>query len=216
MVRAKTDGARREAEVARLKSSSSYIDELLEQQKRIARYQIEVVRYKTQLTQQKSELQSVQPDQRQAQNERNRCSPPHHRNIGSPDCANPRHSQRQVAIGVERRLITGKVTAPAGLISFTVNDNSQPLDEIGIFSTNVKVADEQTPVKLVAVDRLGQRATLDFLLIPKLRQVTTVEDGRHSDGDAPQGPSRFAGDVDFGRYHALVIGNNQYQNFRIW
>lgn len=215
LVRAKTDGARREAEVARLKEQQqSYIDELLEQQKRIARYQIEVVRYKTQLTQQKSELQSVQPDQRQAQNERNPVfSAPTIEILDPPIALTRGIPSVRLRSASKERLITGKVTAPAGLISFTVNDNSQPLDEIGIFSTNVKVADEQTPVKLVAVDRLGQRATLDFLLIPKLRQVTTAEDGRHSDGDAPQGPSRFAGDVDFGRYHALVIGNNQYQNF---
>jgi len=215
LVRAKTDGARKEAEVARLKAQQqSYIDELLEQQKRIARYQIEVVRYKTQLTQIKSDRQSVKRDQQQAQDDQDlKFSEPTIEILDPPIALTRGIPSVRLRSASKERLITGKVTAPAGLVSFTVNDTAQTLDEIGIFSTSVKVANEQTPVKLVAVDRLGQRATLDFLLIPKLRQITTAEGGQQAGGDGIQGSTRFAGNVDFGRYHALVIGNNKYQNF---
>ena len=63
---------------------------------------------------------------------------------------------------IKTRELVGKVTAPAGLLSFTVNDLSLPTDESGLFKTEVALLKERTPVSLVAVDRQGKRATLDF------------------------------------------------------
>ncbi|MCP4283898.1 MAG: hypothetical protein GY792_05540 [Gammaproteobacteria bacterium] len=219
LVRAKTSGVRKAAEVDRLKAQQqSYIDKLLDQQKRIARYQSEVVRYKTQLTKIKADQQIAQLDQtttqQQADDNQSLKLPAPSIEILDPPIALTRGIPSvRLRSASRERLVTGKVTAPAGLVSFTINDNAQKLDEIGIFSTNVKVEDEQTPVKLVAVDRLGQRATLDFLLIPKLRHATTTTAANGEGGDASQRSSRFASTVDFGRYHALVIGNNQYKHF---
>jgi TPR repeat protein len=98
------------------------------------------------------------------------------------------------------RELIGKVTAPAGLLSFTINDVSQATDELGMFKAAVPLLGEKTPVSLVAVDRRGRRAELDFLLVPDA--VDT--------GPPPTRPRYITG-IDFGRYHALVIGNQDYR-----
>ncbi|MCB1889699.1 MAG: caspase family protein [Rhodocyclaceae bacterium] len=101
---------------------------------------------------------------------------------------------------VEKREIVGKVTAPAGLLSFTINDLSLAADDNGLFKTEVALLREKTPVSLVAVDRQGKKATLDFVLVPE---------GGVEPAPAPE-PARYLSAVEFGGYHALVIGNEQY------
>lgn len=98
------------------------------------------------------------------------------------------------------RELIGKVTAPAGLLSFTINDVSQATDELGMFKAAVPLLGEKTPVNLVAVDRRGRRAELDFLLVPDA--VDT--------GPPPTRPRYITG-INFGRYHALVVGNQDYR-----
>jgi hypothetical protein len=113
----------------------------------------------------------------------------------------------------KERQITGRVVAPAGLLSFTVNDKSESPDPLGVFTTSIRVEDEQTPVKMVAVDKKGQHTSLEFLLIPKLRYAVSAEEQLASSGDAREATRRIAGEVDFGTYHALIIGNNHYKDF---
>ncbi len=96
------------------------------------------------------------------------------------------------------REIVGKVTAPAGLLSFTVNDRSEQVDAQGLFKTSLQLGGEPTPVTLVAVDRRGKRAALEFTLVPEALQQAAP--------DKPQVP-----DLEFGHYHALVIGNQNYR-----
>lgn len=98
------------------------------------------------------------------------------------------------------RELIGKVTAPAGLLSFTVNDVAHATNELGMFKTAVPLMGEQTPVNLVAVDRRGRRAELEFLLVPDAVDV----------GPPPTQPRYITG-INFGRYHALVIGNQDYR-----
>lgn len=100
------------------------------------------------------------------------------------------------------REVVGKVTAPAGLLSFTINDRSQPVDAQGLFKTQVQLSGNATPVNLVAVDRRGKRAALEFTLVPETLQAA-----------APAEPAKApVPSLDFGRYHALVIGNQKYQH----
>lgn len=109
------------------------------------------------------------------------------------------------------RVIVGKVNAPAGLLSFTVNDNSEKIDAAGIFSLTIPVERDQVPVKMVAVDNGGKKATIEFMIIPQTRNIsqqivkTTLS--------PPAFTKVLAGEVDFGSYHALIIGNNGYKYF---
>jgi len=102
---------------------------------------------------------------------------------------------------VEKREIVGKVTAPAGLLSFTINDLSLPTDELGLFKTEVALLREKTPVSLVAVDRQGKKASVDFVLVPE---------GGVEPAPKPAPPT-YLSSVKFGSYHALVVGNQDYK-----
>ncbi len=119
-----------------------------------------------------------------------------------PQLVASRGSTMTVSIqsGVKARDLIGRVVAPAGLMSLTVNDLRQQVEENGIFKTSIDVQAGQTPVQIVAVDRQGQRVTSQFLI---------------SSGDAlatarpvAKPPTR---PIAFGSYYALVIGNEKYQ-----
>jgi hypothetical protein len=103
------------------------------------------------------------------------------------------------------RPIVGRVTAPAGILTFKVNDRDEKLDEYGLFRTQVSVTRANTPVNVLAVDQQGKQAKIEFVFIPEQEAAP-----------APVAPSRqeTAGPLlppsEFGSYYALVIGNNDY------
>ncbi len=109
----------------------------------------------------------------------------------------------------KERVIVGKVNAPAGLLSFTVNDNSEKIDTTGIFSVTIPVERDQVPVKMVAVDNGGKKATIEFMIIPQTRNIS--QQSVKVSLPQPVFTKILAGEVDFGSYHALIIGNNSYK-----
>ena len=105
----------------------------------------------------------------------------------------------RIRSGLSVREIVGKVTAPAGLVSFSVNDHAEQPDQGGLFRALVPVLGTTTPVTLVAVDRQGKRSAVEFTLVP---DQSALEPASLT---SPRAPG------DLGTYHALVIGNQQYQ-----
>lgn len=91
--------------------------------------------------------------------------------------------------------VIGRVTASAGLLSLTVNGQEVAANAAGVFASDVPVRQEATDVTIVAVDEAGKRAQLAFQL------------GRQPD---PLQPPRL--DLNLGRFHALLIGNTNYQH----
>jgi uncharacterized caspase-like protein len=108
----------------------------------------------------------------------------------------------QISSGVmgQHRDIVGKVTAPAGVLTFTVNDRAEKLDDYGLFRVPVMVWGPAVPVKVVAVDRQGKRANVELQLTVDTAPAPALP------GQAYKGRPNIA----FGTYHALVIGNNVY------
>jgi multidrug efflux pump subunit AcrA (membrane-fusion protein) len=102
------------------------------------------------------------------------------------------------------RDVVGRVLAPAGLLSFTVNDRTLVPDANGLFKTRIDVSPPATKVDIVAVDRAGSTARMDFLF-------QALEGGGTSVVAAP----RARPDLNFGRYHALVIGNQKYTSLPV-
>ena len=90
--------------------------------------------------------------------------------------------------------IVGKVVAPAGLISLHVNNESTQLNERNVFTRVIPITGRETPVTIVAIDNQGKRVERLFSLI--------------NENFTPPGPD--LPDVEFGRYHALLIGNEEY------
>jgi len=104
------------------------------------------------------------------------------------------------------RQIVGRVTAPAGLVSLAVNEQRIEPNEHGVFATQVGLAGPETAVSVVAIDRQGKRATLEFSLRAQTQPAASAAYTTASARDESL-PA-----ADFGRYHALVIGNDDYQH----
>ena len=111
---------------------------------------------------------------------------------------------------MRERIIVGKVKAPSGLSTLTVNSRPETVDAFGIFQTPVVIKAQRTPVNIVAIDNRGQRSVINFQLIPKSSPTAPA-----AAIPEPSKPGRIAGPVsiEFGSYHALIIGNNHYDNF---
>lgn len=109
--------------------------------------------------------------------------------------------------GIER-VIVGKVQAPAGLLTFAVNDRQERVDDNGLFRVAMRVQRSIVPVSVVAVDKQGARAAVEFLLTPEEQPNASTTPA--SPSPAVQAKPRLP-DIPFGNYHALLIGNKDYR-----
>jgi multidrug efflux pump subunit AcrA (membrane-fusion protein) len=107
-----------------------------------------------------------------------------------------------------KHVIVGRVTAPAGLLTFTVNNREEKVDTKGLFRVPIPVQRSSVPVTMAAIDKQGKRASVEFLLALEEQQ---------SEPKAPQPPSPPVAEkkpvlptLDFGGYYALIIGNKEY------
>lgn len=101
----------------------------------------------------------------------------------------------------ERQQISGRVIAPAGLQLLTVNGQSVPTSDDGFFKTKLpkyRSSDNEISLQIAAIDKLDRRATLRII----------VDAGTRGEEPPPEGPTPAEG---FGRYYALVIGNDRYR-----
>ena len=94
------------------------------------------------------------------------------------------------------RVVVGRVTAPAGVLAFTVNDREEQFDANGIFRTRIPLQQPTTSVHMVAIDKQGKRGEAEF-------QFTI-------DSVPPQAATPTPGSINFGTYYALLIGNQKY------
>lgn len=171
--------------------------ELARQSKEIERVEQEAQRYRKELAKQEAKPTPAPAKQQQASVD---MAPPTIQLIDPPILGVRGPLSVKVRGSVATRELVGKVTAPAGLLSFSINDKSEVVDPNGLFKAQVPLAGASTSVALVAVDRMGKRAALDFTLVPE----AAVASPRAT-------PKPLIPHIEFGRYHALVIGNQKYQ-----
>lgn len=107
---------------------------------------------------------------------------------------------------MNERVVVGKITAPAGLVSLAVNDRDESWLDSGMFSVSVPLAGAETPVNIVAIDRQGRRVVTEFVIVSSLRR--DAEPARTAPAVAPRQQARSS--VAFGNYYALIIGNDRY------
>ena len=112
----------------------------------------------------------------------------------------------QVRSSAGERVIVGRVDAPAGLVLLSMNDAETPVAENGIFRSKVRVTGDETLVTIVAVDRQGKREERRITLVP---EKPATAQAAPSPPPAPAKPPRP--DIDFGKFYALVIGNDRYE-----
>ncbi len=122
----------------------------------------------------------------------------------NPSLINLRGASATIAVPPDSktREVVGRVQAPAGVKTFTVNKNVEKLDDQGVFRVLLSLSEERTPVRLAAVDNQGKRTELEFTLVwAKVPPVPDIA--------APTSVS----DDDDGHNYALVIGNNNYTQY---
>jgi len=106
--------------------------------------------------------------------------------------------------GTKEKEIVGKIKAPEGLKDFRVNGKSTQVDDYSLFWVNVPVNAVRTTVKLEATDKKGRNVTFDFSLVTAKKQLA------QSTQQTQAAPLRTSTDLNLGKYHALIIGNNRY------
>ena len=103
--------------------------------------------------------------------------------------------------------VIGKVVTNKPLLSVTINDRDVPVNANKVFKATVPVQGEQTTVQVTAIDEGGARSETSFQVIGAGASSTQVA------SKAPKGAIEIdPKKVKFGRYHALVIGNNKFQH----
>lgn len=115
----------------------------------------------------------------------------------------------QVSGDAKLKEIVGRIRAADGLESLLVNNQPQTVDASGVFHIPVNLTGPQTQVSIVATDKKKQRTDLSVNLqsesaaTPAAETATT---GKASSGSRP-------GDVDFGQFYAIIIGNADYKAY---
>jgi hypothetical protein len=111
--------------------------------------------------------------------------------------------------GLDGRPLVGRVEAPAGLLSLVINERPQDFNDQYVFRTMIPVPQTGVEVAIKAIDNRGKQASLSFVLSPE-DAPSTPSDVTTTAG--PVGGLARIPPIDFGRYHALVIGNNHYSH----
>lgn len=109
---------------------------------------------------------------------------------------------------IETRTVVGKVVPDDGLAALLVNARERPWQAGGVFTVSLPIAAAGTEVDVLAVDRWGRKASLGFRLQPEAVALPETEAAERDRVTANLLPV----DIDFGGYHALVIGNNAYRS----
>jgi hypothetical protein len=111
-------------------------------------------------------------------------------------------------VATDRPVLVGRVTSETELVTFTINDRAEKLLANNVFRTEIAVTRAEEPVRIVAIDRQGRRSAVEFVLARSQPAATPA-----SPGEPRIGVPR-PGAVQFGNYHALVIGNNEYRQLK--
>ena len=122
-------------------------------------------------------------------------------------------SVAQVPARGDRIVLVGRVDSAQGIVALTINGREEKLDSGNLFKTQIAVQKPNETVRIVAVDRGGRRSTLEFQ-IPERSEVVNLPPDKGGGAETSKPPVGFAlppGSVAFGKYHALVIGNNDYR-----
>lgn len=114
----------------------------------------------------------------------------------------------QISGGITSRDIVGRVLAAKPLLLVSVNDQRVSVQSNGLFNVAVPVGAEGSRVDVVAVDADGNRGQTQFVLAPQ-KQTRTASP---AEGAVVQAISKLRPDLNFGEYHALLIGNNNYKS----
>ncbi|MFK7857387.1 MAG: caspase family protein [Granulosicoccus sp.] len=101
--------------------------------------------------------------------------------------------------------VVGRVSPADRLLTFVINGQRQTVNDAGIFS--YRSTQTMSSIELAAVDDAGERASVSFNVTQPSNNVVpeVVAD------QTPRSNEQF-NDIEFGNYHAIIIGNNSYND----
>ena len=114
----------------------------------------------------------------------------------------------QINPGEQRKEIVGRINSPDGLTGLTVNGQQQTVDASGVFRIPVNFAGGQDQLNIAATDKKNRRVDLVVSLIGEATQAK-IEASPQSKTSGSARP----GDVSFGQFYALIIGNADYKAY---
>ena len=106
----------------------------------------------------------------------------------------------------KERTITGQVWSPAGLQYLKVNGRDTEFKADGKFRAIFPLESAEGKIHIVAADLNGKKDEMDFTL------QTRESSGGGKTGGGEESVAAETADIAFGKYYALVIGNNEYRN----
>jgi len=133
-----------------------------------------------------------------AVNAARKASPPQIALIDPPVNATRGIPRAELQPAVRTKQIVGKVNAPAGVQRFTINGRDQALDKFNLFWATVQLTGDVTPVNLSVLDKQRHEVKYDFLIQSPRRT-------------APAAPPLSTAGLHLGKFHALIIGNDDYK-----
>ena len=102
--------------------------------------------------------------------------------------------------------IVGAVYPNKTISQFKVNGKIEPLDTNGLFLTTIEVSDQAKTVEIEAIDAQGRSSKTALVIEPTTTGRLALTGG--GELTAPK--------IKFGKFYALVIGNNDYDQQRGW
>lgn len=110
----------------------------------------------------------------------------------------------------QSRAIIGRVVAPSGINRLLLNNQLLTTDAKGLFRAEIQVADSNKPIEIVAVDEKGRIGSLRVIFMPESADISPLKEAVPTASLAIN-ISAVRQQVSFGNYHALIIGNQDYQ-----
>lgn len=110
----------------------------------------------------------------------------------------------QFGQGEKLKRIVGRIDTRSGLSQVMLNDKPIKTDASGRFETDVSLAGDETLMHIVATDRRNQSSDLN------VRLLASGEVATPSYASAETQEIKRPGDMKFGKFYAVIIGNNDY------
>ncbi len=107
---------------------------------------------------------------------------------------------------IKSQEIIGKISAPQGLRLLNINGKKYNTDKHDLFWVTVPISQQETPIIINAEDQQGQKVSMSFSLFSKRKAG--------SKGLLKSADNQLKNDFKLGNYYAIIIGNNDYDNYQ--
>lgn len=132
-------------------------------------------------------------------------------NIIDPPLLGTRSSSTLIASDISAIKLIGKVEPADNLFVLRINGNDLPVTTSGLFRYGLP-ANSKDNIDILAIDNQGASTRLS-ISIAQPEKAATLKKGDLSDAnDTTTMPRVSFNRKDFGEYHALIVGNDAYDN----